>query len=233
MRRNPIPCLQCGTPFITKASPAEMLTGRGKYCGRECVRLSKFRGEAHDCLHCGRLFHVPPNRANDGRGRYCGKPCADAAKVVVTDPVAHFWEHVVKREGCWGWTWHTDAPGYGVIHFQKRLILAHRLSWELHCGPIPDGLCVLHECDNPPCSNPAHLFLGTKPDNNRDRAAKGRSALGSRSGAAKLTETLVTDLRRRRAAGATIISLATELGMDRATVSDAISGKSWSHVPQD
>jgi hypothetical protein len=198
---------------------------------KKCFRLSKFRGEAHDCQQCGRLFHVPPARANDGRGRYCGKPCADAAKVLVLDPVAHFHASIVRGEGCWSWAADLNNTGYGVVRTHGRLLLAHRLSWEIHRGPIPDGLCVLHECDNPPCCNPAHLFLGTKPDNNRDRARKGRNAIGTRCGAAKLTEQLVLDLRRRYAAGGvTIVELAAELGLSIYCIGDAIRGQTWKHV---
>lgn len=77
--------------------------------------------------------------------------------------------------GCWEWLGARANGGYGLFAVQNpRRITAHRYSWELHNGPIPAGMHVLHHCDNPPCVNPAHLFLGTASDNMRDMLAKGR-----------------------------------------------------------
>lgn len=91
-----------------------------------------------------------------------------------------FWAKVDKGSDaeCWEWTASRNSYGYGqlavVLPSGKRPRLAHRLSWELHVGPIPEGMCILHRCDNPPCVNPSHLFIGTKADNYRDMRAKGR-----------------------------------------------------------
>lgn len=78
--------------------------------------------------------------------------------------------------GCRVWSSYGTKDGYGRPSFRGNRILAHRLSWLVNCGTIPAGIFVLHECDNPPCVNPAHLFLGTQLDNIRDRDAKGRQA---------------------------------------------------------
>ena len=101
------------------------------------------------------------------------------------DPELRFWEKVDKNgpihptltTPCWIWTAFCNADGYGVFGTgAKTLISPHRFSWELHFGPIPDGLWVLHKCDNPPCVNPSHLFLGTQLDNIQDMLSKGRAS---------------------------------------------------------
>ncbi len=86
-----------------------------------------------------------------------------------------FWIKVVRSgdDECWGWSGTTNK-GYGRINVGGNMVLAHRVAWELTSGLIPPGMCVLHSCDNPPCVNPNHLFLGTHADNMRDMRAKGR-----------------------------------------------------------
>ncbi len=91
------------------------------------------------------------------------------------------WRYVEKSDGCWLWVGRSKTwNGYGVIQHKHRALRAHRVSWEIHNGPIPVGLCVLHRCDTPACVCPDHLFLGTDADNNKDRSLKGRSVTGSR-----------------------------------------------------
>ena len=84
--------------------------------------------------------------------------------------------HCPEIGPCWTWTRATNKAGYGKIGSGEGAgtLATHRVSWELTNGPVPDGLFVLHRCDNPPCCNPAHLFLGTSRDNTLDMIAKGR-----------------------------------------------------------
>lgn len=96
-----------------------------------------------------------------------------------------FWQNVGVSADCWEWQGTKDSKGYGLITDRRKNIGAHRLSWQLCYGPIPDGLYVCHSCDNPSCVRPEHLFLGTNQDNQRDASAKGRSAFGDRNGARK------------------------------------------------
>lgn len=88
-----------------------------------------------------------------------------------------FWakvEPMMDDRGCWVWSGARTRQGYGHLACDGQFIRASRLSWLIHNGEIPPDLCVLHRCDNPPCVNPAHLWLGTKRDNTRDMLEKGR-----------------------------------------------------------
>lgn len=92
-------------------------------------------------------------------------------KRVLTPIADRFWPKVQKTDVCWLWIGATSA-GYGRIG--RGRAKDHEVSWELHNGPVPHGLWVLHKCDNPPCVRPDHLFLGTQSDNMKDAEAKGR-----------------------------------------------------------
>lgn len=128
------------------------------------------------------------------------------------------------ESSCVVWTGRRDEKGYGRAGRRK----AHRVAWETANGPIPTGLCVLHRCDNPPCCNPAHLFLGTQLDNVRDREAKGRGvAPPSR---AKLTDAQVREMRRLYALGETQIKLAKKYPVSRGNLSKIVNGRLYSHV---
>jgi hypothetical protein len=95
--------------------------------------------------------------------------------------VNRLWTNVGRDgdpDACWPWLRSTNDKGYGRLMMGgKAGIAAHRAAWTVTNGPIPKGLNVLHRCDNPPCCNPAHLFVGTQADNNADRHAKGRTAM--------------------------------------------------------
>ncbi len=132
-------------------------------------------------------------------------------------------------DDCWSWAG-TKTDGYGMIRSGRggRMVLAHRVSYQLSRGPIPDGICVLHKCDNPPCTNPEHLFLGTRADNNADKAAKGRwrggCLLGEANPAAKLTWGQVAEIR---ASGLSQSSIAKTYGVDQKTISLIKRGITW------
>ena len=108
-----------------------------------------------------------------------------------------FWTYVDEKgeDECWGWKNKVDKTRlYPRIWACGVGVNANRISWNLHNGPIPDGLCVCHTCDNPICTNPKHLFLGTYNENNQDKCRKGRQPRGESTGAAKLTEVQVLEI---------------------------------------
>ena len=149
-------------------------------------------------------------------------------------PIAErFAAMVQKTEGCWLWTGSVSGGWYGQIQSGPRggrPLLAHRLSYELHVGPIPDGLYVLHRCDNGLCVNPDHLFLGTHDDNMHDRDTKNRVAHGERHCNARLTEDQVKSIRRRSAAGDSDETIAKEFGISTWNVRHIVKRETWKRV---
>lgn len=165
--------------------------------------------------------------------------------------LTRFWSKVRKTDGCWLWTGTTIRGGYGMIRFPVRdSITAHRASWLIHRGEIPDGLFVLHKCDNPPCVNPEHLFLGTHQDNMRDMVAKGRHFAhvrpwavsrgprphgqyrkGESVAGAVLTEGQVREIRALWETGAwQQRQIARQYGVNFRTVHYIVHRKLWKHI---
>lgn len=139
--------------------------------------------------------------------------------------------------GCWNWTAGKFSSGYGAIRSGERLRRAHRVSYEIHCEPIPDGLRVLHKCDNPGCINPSHLFLGTDADNAADKISKGRqvnargdavSNPGIANGNSKLSEADVIAIRS--AIGVSQRKLAVMFGVGPTQIRRIRAGDSWAHL---
>lgn len=144
-----------------------------------------------------------------------------------------FWKLVDKSGDCWLWQASRKGKGYGCFRVNKQSIGAHRVSYELTHGPIPDGMYVLHKCDTPLCVRPDHLFLGTHADNMADRNAKHRQARpqGTLCGMAKLTEAQVLEIRRLHdECGVSQVQLGKRFGVDRTNVLAIVRRKTWTHL---
>ncbi len=160
-----------------------------------------------------------------------------------------FWQKVERRgsDDCWLWQAAKNQDGYGLVRYPGfvHMVGAHRASWMLHNRDVPNGLEVLHRCDNPPCVNPAHLWLGTQAENNRDAAQKGRTSQGENHwmrnhggrafggkhrGRTKLTVENVAEILERRACGEFATDIAPKYGITPSTIYAIEKGKTWRHL---
>ena len=163
--------------------------------------------------------------------------------------LARFWAKVNKNGvvvrdelgPCWCWTASVGDHGYGQLNITRKPRLAHRLSWEIARGPIPQDTCVLHRCDNRRCVNPDHLFLGTRADNVADMISKGRKRTLTRRGAAhhmaKLTEDDVRAIRRDYTFGTARVKsetsatgLARRYGVSKKAILLILHRVNWPHL---
>jgi hypothetical protein len=198
------------------------------------MRRQRITGITVACAVCGTETLRPPWEVQSGLNRFCSRRCAALARQ--GGPTKRFWRHVAKAgdDECWLWTGTLNAYGYGKLNVNGRRTQAHRFSYELAHGPIPDGLFVLHNCptgDTRNCVNPAHLWLGSQTDNMADMVMKGRHPRGASCYNAKLTDDQVRAIRRRYIPG--VVSqtqLAAEYGVARSLIGLIVSGQIWQHL---
>lgn len=154
-----------------------------------------------------------------------------------------FWSKVDKTSsptGCWLWTGYRNPKGYGRFGPTKKIdAYSHRVSYEMHKGPIPAGLLVCHRCDNPPCVNPKHLFTGTMQDNVDDMMSKGRHIFqkfpekhprGENAGPSKLTAEKVQAIHQLLDQGDSQQKIAVKFGVSQGLISHIKLGHSWKHL---
>jgi hypothetical protein len=215
--------------------------------------------DAKACSKCGTVgpntaeFFVPHKHCKNGLRSTCRECEREAARRRKRDAVQpamteeeqrrlmeqRFWAKIEKTAGCWNWT-ATKMLGYGALYIPGpptgKRVLAHRFSWELHFGSIPDGLFVCHHCDNRACVRPDHLFLGTAADNTADMDSKGRRVSrgpqGEHHPTHKLTDALVIEIRTRYVQeSVTVYDLARVYGVHPATMQLLLTRRTWKHLP--
>ena len=200
---------------------------------------------------CGNEVTLPWTRIKLGHNKSCGciqrERQGDAWKRMTP------WQRLQSvslpepNTGCWLWLGYIDENGYGRFRFKDE-IRAHRSAWRIiHDRPIPDGLIVMHNCDNPCCVNPDHLTLGTVAENNLDRDMKQRHvsvrgndhysrlrperlARGSRHGSAKLDDDKVRFIRLCCFNGQSQAKMARRFSLTEAAISQLVKHQTWGHI---
>ncbi len=150
-----------------------------------------------------------------------------------------FEKHVIRKEGCWGWNGSIARGGYPVMSCRPSIgpDRGHRASWVIHKGKIPEGLFVCHHCDNPICTNPDHLWLGTQKQNNDDKISKCRQSKippphkrGKENGASKLSDEQVIEIKKLLKEGKSTYLIGPIFGVSKTTILRIKKGTHWKHV---
>ena len=192
-------------------------------------------GTVRQCDQCGADFKLRARKTQ----RFCSLPCAAKGRTRRARAPQkrvpwqeRFWRYLTpgRPDECWEWQGSRDQHGYGRLQRGGKdggIIKAHRASWELHNGPIPPGKAVCHKCDNPPCCNPADLFLGTMRDNTQDMLAKGRhvAPVGASNGKTRIPDETVVAIRESAALGVSYVALAQVYGLTDKYVGYLVRGE--------
>lgn len=158
--------------------------------------------------------------------RLCVRPDHLVLTIDQDRAIERFWSKVIKQpDGCWEWTGALKDGRYGAFSHRGRIVRAHRFAYEIARGSVPERFCVCHQCDNPRCVRPDHLFLGTMAENVRDRDRKGRTALGMKTKSTKLTNEDVREIRRLKSEGMSDTALADMFGVSRSSIWRIANGR--------
>jgi hypothetical protein len=238
-------CLYCTKSFRGIDCPKR----KSKFCSFIC--FSKNLESPYiekNCITCSSAFKI---KSYESHRKFCSIKC-----VRYTGPLDSLnvrqgfwkkanneqkWQHIknqfekfiIKKDGCWGWKKALDKSGYARISMgRSKIILGHRASWIIHNGLIPDDIFVCHHCDNPGCTNPEHLFLGTPKDNVQDCLNKKRrtASSGLNHYNVKLTEDQVREIKKLLKEKVSQSKLGKKFNVSPSTIQNIADGKTWKHI---
>jgi len=231
-------CKNCGKVFDTYQKKA-------KYCSRKCVIKSQTKRVLIKCNVCLKTFETSNCLKNERK--FCSQECRKKGKyhkfkneIEFLTPEEklekikqNFNRYVVKtKNGCWNWNGLVDKKGYAILtsSYKYGTHRAYRASYMLYKGLIPKELIVRHLCNNPICTNPDHLAIGTYKDNTADMIKANRQCIGANHFYAKLTDEKVKDIKIKLKNGITGTILAKEYGVSNTTIYDIKNKKFWKHI---
>lgn len=180
----------------------------------------------YTCLKCSKLFLAYPSH----KRKFCSIECKITFQNISIEE--RFFKFVHKTDTCWIWTGCKGSSfGHGQFHLNGKMESAHRISWNIHFGDIPEGMHICHHCDNPPL-NPDHLFIGTAKDNMHDKMNKGRSNTlhGEAHASSILSEKEVLEIKSQLSDDppyGTKAQLARQYGVSPSTIQDIAKGRCW------
>lgn len=230
-------CKNCKKEFYL--NQWEINRGRGKFCTHKCYCHYKTTPEFAQqsikiklgCKFCEKEFYVVPSQLKKAEVRFCSKNCESNYRKLPEVMEKRFWPNVEKTANCWVYKNAIGRKsGYGRISYGDSEIPAHRFSYELHFGKIPDDLLVCHKCDNRACVNPKHLFLGSHAENSKDMREKERQCRGSRVSISKLTEIQVKQIKIMLKQGFLCEFIANKFNVSVTTIYPIKLGKTWKHI---
>lgn len=194
-----------------------------------------------NCESCGNTFHYSSSRRPNAR--FCSKKCLskltkheqDAKRKYLWESETRdqyieamkikFEKFVIRSSGCWDWAAYKNKQGYGIMLHRNKTLKAHRASYMIYKGDIPDGIFVLHACDNPSCANPEHLFLGNNLINMRDMAAKKRNKPRS-----KLLEHQIKTIKQLLKLGVSCAKIGRDYNVSDVCIWSIKNNKSWKDI---
>ncbi len=227
-------CVQCTNQFF-RYSKHYRINRRPKFCSQKC-RYIISKKQQSICLNCNKEFFFFPSMRP---GTFCDKKCEiiyrKNPQTRLETSKNYFFSHVIKNKNkCWEWTGPL-RKGYGAMAYFRRSIGAHKFSWLISNGNIPEGLFVLHKCDTPTCTNPSHLWLGTPKENMEDMIQKKRDKKlkGTEIKNSKLTEDKVQEIKRMLREEKTPQEIVNHFNISLSSIYDIKDGRTWKHVTLD